>query len=84
EALLVCTDHPATTPSGLPFDAHLSRSERQQLLSYVLQELGTISRDARRLGDEISSEKFAEALDVIELIRLDVVVVQLLKSGQIL
>lgn len=27
---------PATTQSGLPFDAHLSRSERQQLLSTSL------------------------------------------------
>jgi hypothetical protein len=32
EALLVCAQRPATTRSGLPFDAHLSRSERQQLL----------------------------------------------------
>ncbi|MGW3958129.1 hypothetical protein ACWEKM_46440, partial [Streptomyces sp. NPDC004752] len=33
EALFVCAQRPATTRSGLPFDAHLSRSERQQLLS---------------------------------------------------
>ncbi|WP_279331510.1 DUF4253 domain-containing protein, partial [Streptomyces sp. OS603R] len=33
EALFLCAQHPATTRSGLPFDAHPSRSKRQQLLT---------------------------------------------------
>lgn len=33
EALLVCTEYPATTQSGLPFDRQTPRSVRQQLLT---------------------------------------------------
>lgn len=39
EALFVCAQRPAITRSGLPFDAHLSRSKRQQLLTSRLNVL---------------------------------------------
>nr|WP_267894091.1 group II intron maturase-specific domain-containing protein [Streptomyces pluripotens] len=45
EALFVCTQHPATTRSGLPFDAHPSRSKRQQLLNPVLRDWGAYFRN---------------------------------------
>jgi hypothetical protein len=37
-------------------------------LSNVVEELFTVSGDARSLHDEVFSEKLAEALDVVELV----------------
>lgn len=53
-------------------------------LSYVLQEFGTVPRDARSLHDKVLGEELTEALDVVVLIRLDVVIVQLLNDRRIL
>ncbi|MEU5200949.1 helix-turn-helix domain-containing protein [Streptomyces scabiei] len=47
EALFICAQRPATTRSGLPFDAHLSRSKRQQLLTQTeLSQMIGASRNA--------------------------------------
>lgn len=50
----------------------------------VVQELGTVAGDARSLSDEVFGEELAEALDIVELVRVDVVTVELLEVRQIL
>ena len=52
-------------------------------LSDVVQELFTVSRDARSLHDAVLSEELAEALDIVELVGVDVVPVELLEERQI-
>jgi hypothetical protein len=49
-------------------------------LSDVVQELFTVSRDARSLHDAVLSEELAEALDIVELVGVDVVPVELLED----
>ncbi|MEU8976775.1 DinB family protein, partial [Streptomyces monashensis] len=50
-ALFVCAQHPATTRSGLPFDTHPSRSERQQLLRQLDEMYGRRNAEIRELSD---------------------------------
>jgi hypothetical protein len=38
--------------------------------------------DARKLHDEVSGEKLAEALDVVELVGADVVIVELFQDAR--
>ncbi|MFE7812971.1 ATP-binding protein, partial [Streptomyces sp. NPDC057433] len=52
-ALSVCAKRPTITQSGLPFDAHLSRSERQQLLTVALAHDATNGSEAGVVGPEV-------------------------------
>jgi hypothetical protein len=51
EALPVCAQRSATTGSSLPFEAHLPRSERQQLLSSYKVSVGEGDVRAQSLQD---------------------------------
>src|SRR3954471_22694216 len=53
-------------------------------LSDVVEELGTVAGDARKLRDEIFGEELAEALDIVELVGVEEVLVELLENRQIL
>ncbi|MFE2473739.1 hypothetical protein, partial [Streptomyces mirabilis] len=59
EALSVCAQRPATTRSGLPFDAHLPRSKRQQLLKHRTDAV-------EKLADKLDSEKVTK-FDVVTI-----------------
>src|ERR1700757_2441172 len=52
-------------------------------LSDVVEELFTVPGDARSLHDEVFSEELAEALDIVELVGVNVVIVELLEDRQI-
>src|SRR5437762_11758734 len=52
-------------------------------LSDVVEELGTVAGDARKLRDEVFGEEFAEALDIVELVGVVEVPVELLEDRQI-
>ena len=52
-------------------------------LSDVLEEFVTVPGDARSLNDEVFSEELAKALDIVELVGVDVVIVELLEDHQI-
>lgn len=51
--------------------------------SDVVGVLGTVAGDARSLHDEVLGEELAEALDIGELVGVDVVIVELLEDRQI-
>src|SRR3954452_12731184 len=53
-------------------------------LSDVVEELGTVAGDARKLRDEVFGEELAEALDIVELVGVEEVLVELLENRQIL
>src|SRR3954471_395122 len=52
-------------------------------LSYVVEELGTVAGDTRKLRDEVFGEELAEALDIVELVGVEEVLVELLEDRQI-
>src|SRR3954447_15605144 len=52
-------------------------------LSDVVEELGTVAGDTRKLRDEVVGEELAEALDIVELVGVEEVLVELLEDGQI-
>jgi hypothetical protein len=52
-------------------------------LSDVIEELFTVPGDARGLHDEVFSEELAEALDIVELVGVDEVIIELLEDCQI-
>jgi hypothetical protein len=43
-------------------------------LSDIFEELGTVAGDARKLHDEVFGAELAEALDIVELVGVDVVI----------
>lgn len=45
-------------------------------LSDVVEELGTVAGDARKLRDEVFGEELAEALDIVELVGVEEVLVE--------
>ncbi|MCE7003706.1 hypothetical protein LWC34_12840 [Kibdelosporangium philippinense] len=49
----------------------------------VFEELGTVAGDSRSLHDEVFGEELVEALDIAELVGVDVVVVELLEDRQV-
>jgi hypothetical protein len=52
-------------------------------LSDEFEELGTVAGDTRSLHDEVFGEQLAEALDIVELVGVDLVIVELLEDRQI-
>jgi hypothetical protein len=52
-------------------------------LSDVIEELSTVTGDARSLHDEVLGEELGEALHIVELVGVDVVIVELLEDRQI-
>src|SRR5579859_1584912 len=47
------------------------------------EELGTVAGDTRSLRDEVFGEELAEALDIVELVGMDVVLVELVEDRHI-
>src|SRR4051794_4660166 len=52
-------------------------------LGDVVEELGTVAGDTRKLRDEVFGEELAEALDIVELVGVEEVFVELLENRQI-
>src|SRR4051794_23132509 len=49
-------------------------------LSDVVEELGTVAGDTRKLRDEVFGEELAEALDIAELVGVEEVLVEVLEN----
>src|SRR4051812_979759 len=78
---------PAVDQSNVAEDADVDIVHSEILegarLGDVVEELGTVAGDARKLRDEVFGEELAEALGIAELVRVEEVLVELLEDCQI-